>query len=100
MFDFAPVLYDLMQSDRTIIVDEIDRSIHANLLKMFVEKVMGLLSLNKLSSLPTNHAFLIAPSLEMKRFGLLRKTERTKVLVSIHSMILSREMIWTFKKAT
>lgn len=42
LFDFAPVLYDLMQSDKTIIVDEIDRSIHANLLKMFVEKVMGL----------------------------------------------------------
>lgn len=42
LFDFAPVLYDLMQSDKTIIIDEIDRSIHANLLKMFVEKVMGL----------------------------------------------------------
>ena len=42
LFDFAPVLYDLMQPDKTIIVDEIDRSIHANLLKMFVEKVMGL----------------------------------------------------------
>lgn len=42
LFDFAPVLYDLMQSDKTIIFDEIDRSIHANLLKMFVEKVMGL----------------------------------------------------------
>lgn len=42
LFDFAPVLYDLMQSDKTIIVDEIDRSIHANLLKMFVEKVMGM----------------------------------------------------------
>lgn len=42
LFDFAPVLYDLMSADKTIIVDEIDRSIHANLLKMFVEKVMGL----------------------------------------------------------
>lgn len=42
LFDFAPVLYDLMQTDKTIIVDEIDRSIHANLLKMFVEKVMSL----------------------------------------------------------
>lgn len=42
LFDFAPVLYDLMLSDKTIIVDEIDRSIHANLLKMFVEKVMGM----------------------------------------------------------
>ena len=42
LFDFAPVLYDLMQSDKTIIVDEIDRSIHANLLKMFVAKVMGM----------------------------------------------------------
>lgn len=42
LFDFAPVLYDLMSSDKTIIVDEIDRSIHANLLKMFVEKVMSL----------------------------------------------------------
>lgn len=26
-------LYDLMQTDKTIIVDEIDRNIHANLLK-------------------------------------------------------------------
>lgn len=42
LFDFAPVLYDLMSADKTIIVDEIDRSIHANLLKMFVEKVMSL----------------------------------------------------------
>lgn len=42
LFDFVPVLYDLMQADKTIIVDEIDRSIHANLLKMFVEKVMAL----------------------------------------------------------
>lgn len=42
LFDFAPVLYDLMSSDKTIIVDEIDRSIHANLLKMFVEKMMNL----------------------------------------------------------
>lgn len=42
LFDFAPVLYDLMSSDKTIIIDEIDRSIHANLLKIFVEKVMSL----------------------------------------------------------
>lgn len=42
LFDFSPMLYDLMRSDKTIIIDEIDRSIHANLLKMFVEKVMAL----------------------------------------------------------
>ncbi|MCD8290707.1 MAG: ATP-binding protein, partial [Prevotella sp.] len=42
LFDFAPILYELRDSDKTFIVDEIDRSIHANLLKCFVGKVMSL----------------------------------------------------------
>ncbi len=42
LFDFAPILYELRDKEKTFIVDEIDRSIHANLLKAFVEKVMSL----------------------------------------------------------
>lgn len=93
LFDFAPVLYDLMQSDKTIIIDEIDRSIHANLLKMFVEKVMALPILGQIIFSSHESCLLDCSILGMMKFGLLRKTEIIKVLVSIRLMILSHEMI-------
>jgi AAA15 family ATPase/GTPase len=41
ILDFAPALYSIVQSPKTVIVDEIDQSIHPYLLKQLIAKFVG-----------------------------------------------------------
>lgn len=41
LMDFLPVFMGVLQKDTSVIIDEIDQSLHPTLLKMLVQKIMG-----------------------------------------------------------